>query len=63
MSILTIPSKAPYDAIAIPTPETPIAGVTTYLVNSALLKSISLTNITKLTGKKTRTQRTINERS
>jgi hypothetical protein len=34
--ILTIPSKAPYDAIAIPTPETPIAGVTTCLVNSAL---------------------------
>ncbi|XP_050915181.1 uncharacterized protein LOC127130157 [Lathyrus oleraceus] len=30
-----IPSKAPYAAIAIPTPETPIAGVTTYLVNSA----------------------------
>nr|AFK40603.1 unknown [Lotus japonicus] len=30
-----IPSKAPYAASILPTPETPIAGVTTYLVNSA----------------------------
>lgn len=33
---LTIVSKAPYTAIAKPTPEMPSVGVTTYLVNSAL---------------------------